>query len=271
MRPLRQAFGVRCQAMRRFFSPPLRRCLGSAVLLCAACSAPAPAPHTAADPPETSEPAGPPAETAAAPEHAAHHGHHDPGFHKDFSDADAFSRSFDDPARDAWQHPRDVVTMMQIPPGSVVADLGAGTGYFAAPLSESVGPNGKVLALDVEPKMIDFLKRRVHEQKLPNVEPLLVAADDPGLAPGSVARVLVVNTWHHIDDRARYARKLAQGLAPGGEIWIVDFTRESEQGPPPQFRLDPAQVISELEQGGLHAELIEPEPLPRQYIVRARR
>ena len=90
-------------------------------------------------------------------------------------------------------------------------------------------------------------------------------------APGSIARVLVVNTWHHIDDRARYARKLAQGLAPGGEIWIVDFTRESEQGPPPQYRLDATQVISELEDGGLHAELIEPEPLPRQYIVRARR
>ena len=119
--------------------------------------------------------------------------------------------------------------------------------------------------------MIDFLKRRVHEQKLPNVEPRLVQADDPGLAPGSVARVLVVNTWHHIDDRASYARKLSQGLAPGGEIWIVDFTRESEHGPPAQYRLDAEQVIAELEQGGLHAELIEPEPLPRQYIVRARR
>jgi SAM-dependent methyltransferase len=243
----------------------MRRSLTS-LLLCAACSAPTPAPHTAAAPPSEGPPEAP-AESAPPP--SGHH--HGAGYHKDFSDAEAFSGSFDDPARDGWQHPREVVALLQIPKGSVVADLGAGTGYFAAHLSEGVGPSGKVLALDVEPKMIDFLKRRVHEQKLPNVEPRLVQADDPGLAPGSVARVLVVNTWHHIDDRANYARKLAQGLAPGGEIWIVDFTLESEHGPPPQYRLEAKQVIMELEQGGLHAQLIEPEPLPRQYIVRARR
>ena len=175
------------------------------------------------------------------------------------------------PERAQEEAPDKLIDLLELKPGDKVADIGAGTGYFAASLSESVGPSGKVLALDVEPKMIDFLKRRVRDQQLSNVEPRLVQYDDPGLAPGSVARVLVVNTWHHIDDRARYARKLAQGLAPGGEIWIVDFTRESEQGPPPQYRQDATQVISELEDGGLHAELIEPEPLPRQYIVRARR
>jgi ubiquinone/menaquinone biosynthesis C-methylase UbiE len=205
----------------------------------------------------------------AHPEHE--HGHGSRGFHKDFSDAERFSASFDDPSRDAWQRPAEVVEHMHIPPGSVVVDLGAGTGYFTAPLSASVGPNGKVLALDVEPDMIEFLKRRAEKQGLRNVQPVLVAADDPGLAPGSVARVLIVNTWHHIDDRESYARKLARSLAPGGEIWIVDFTPESDLGPPAQHRLASSQVLHELEAAGLHAEVVEPEQLPKQYLVRASR
>src|SRR5688572_6871887 len=190
----------------------------------------------------TPPPAGP---SATGPSHsagdgAAHahgpegstHAHGPDGFHKDFSDAAAFSAHFDDPARDAWQRPEEVLELLRIPPGSVVADLGAGTGYFVAGLARRVGPGGQVLALDVEPKMVEFLQRRIEREQLGNVRPVLVAPDDPGLAPGSVARVLVVNTWHHIDARPSYAEKLRAALAPEGELWIVDFTLESRFGPP---------------------------------------
>jgi hypothetical protein len=104
---------------------------------------------------------------------------------------------------------------------------------------------------------------------LGNVFPRLVPLDDPQLEPGTVSRVLIVNTWHHIDERSRYAAKLAPALTAGGEIWIVDFTLESEHGPPARHRLSPEQVVRELQGGGLRAEVVTAEQLPRQYIVRA--
>jgi SAM-dependent methyltransferase len=208
----------------------------------------------------------------SAPDEPAQHGaHHQHGLHKDFSDAEGFAKHFDDPERDAWQQPAVVVDSMRIAPGSTVVDLGAGTGYFVGALSERVGPGGKVLALDVEAKMIEFLRRRAEAEQLANVEPRLVAPDDPGLEPASVARILIVNTWHHIDERPSYSRRLAAALAPDGEIWVVDFTLDSDFGPPAQYRLPAEQVVRELEQGGLRAQIVEPEPLPKQYIVRASR
>lgn len=206
---------------------------------------------------------------AGAPPASAHEQGSQHGMHKDFSDAQAFSKAFDDPARDAWQRPAEVVELLHLEPGSVVADLGAGTGYFVGWLSRAVGEQGKVLALDVEPKMIEFLGQRARQQGLDNVIPRLVPVDDPQLEPGSVSRVLIVNTWHHIDERSRYATKLASALGAGGEIWIVDFTLDSEVGPPARFRLSPEQVMSELESAGLRAEVVAGEQLPKQYVVRA--
>jgi ubiquinone/menaquinone biosynthesis C-methylase UbiE len=191
--------------------------------------------------------------------------------HKDFSDAQGFSQAFDDPARDAWQRPAEVIERLQVEPGSVVADLGSGTGYFESWLSRAVGPTGQVLALDVEPKMVEFVKERAAQQGLTNVTARLVTSDDPGLLPGSVARVLIVDTWHHIDDRPRYAAKLAQALVPGGQIWIVDFTSESDIGPPAQYRVTAEQAVKELEAGGLQAEVVRGEQLPKQYLVRGSR
>lgn len=189
----------------------------------------------------------------------------------DFSNAQKFSKHFDDPARDAWQRPAEVMALLHIEPGSVVADIGAGTGYFVEHLSRAVGPNGTVLALDVEPNMVGFVEKRARERGLANVTARVVKYDDPGLGAGSVARVLIVNTWHHIDDRSRYAQKLAAALAPNGEVWVIDFTLESELGPPARHRLAPEQVVRELEGGGLRAEVVADERLPNQYVVRAAR
>jgi SAM-dependent methyltransferase len=240
---------------------------------------------TACSPAATPEPTTPaePASEATHEHGGHHHGEHgaehsgaehggsEHGFHKDFSDAKAFSASFDNPERDAWQLPEAVLDLMKIAPASTVVDLGAGTGYFVPRLSQRVGGRGKVIALDVEPKMVEFLKQRAQEQQLTNVEPRLVPTDDPSLAAGSVSRILIVNTWHHVGERQSYARKLAAALDAQGEVWIVDFTLESESGPPPEYRIPAEQVVRELEQGGLHAQVVEHEPLPRQYIVRATR
>ena len=207
-----------------------------------------------------------------APPHDSRHGDHDvhqEGMHHSFSDAEEWSKRFDDPVRDAWQKPFEVTRLMEISPGSVVVDIGAGTGYFLGYLSDAVGEGGKVMGLDVEPDMVTFINERAEREGWSNVVARQIPSDDPRLADGSVGRILIVNTWHHIDGRASYSAKLLRALAPDGRIYIVDFTKDSPSGPPPEHRLEPDEVIAELEAGGLKAEQIE-ETLPRQYIVVAR-
>jgi len=182
-----------------------------------------------------------------------------------FESAEACARSFDDPARDRWQQPQRVLEALELGPGMVIADIGAGTGYFSVRLARAV-PDGQVIATDIEPDMIRYLTERAAREQLPNLRAVLTPPADPQLAAGTVDRILVVDVWHHIDDRAGYARALARSLRPGGKIAIVDFTREATHGPPPAMRLPPEQVIGELRQAGLSAALSS-TVLPDQYIV----
>jgi hypothetical protein len=161
--------------------------------------------------------------------HGGHgHGGDGPLVHR-FEDPERWAKEFDKPERDAWQKPDEVVTLLQLAAGMKVADIGAGTGYFEARLSRAVGPTGSVLALDVEEGMVSYLNERAKREGLANVKASKVAFDDPKLAAGSVDRILIVDTWHHIDGRGAYAVKLRDALAPGGFVAIVDFTLEATQ------------------------------------------
>ena len=140
------------------------------------------------------------------------------GLEHGFPDPQTYAHRLDDPARDEWQRPKEVVGLLQCGQGMTAVDLGAGTGYFIGYLSEAVGGEGRVLALDTEQSMIDAMVARIERDELPNVRPGLVAPDDPALTPRSVDRVLIVNTWHHISERVAYAKKLLAGLRPGGTI-----------------------------------------------------
>jgi ubiquinone/menaquinone biosynthesis C-methylase UbiE len=197
---------------------------------------------------------------------SGHHRHH----HHRFDDAASWSKVFDDPARDAWQKPVAVVSAMAIAPGMIVADVGAGTGYFEPHLSKAVGPSGKVVAIDVEADMVRWTNERAKREGLANVEAKLGAPADPELEPGSIDRVLVVDTWHHVEDRAGYAKKLAAALRPGGTVFIVDFTKESPHGPPAHARLTPEEVSADLRAAGLDPKKVE-AGLPHQYMIGASR
>lgn len=201
--------------------------------------------------------------------HQQHEEHHD-RVHE-FEDAAAWAERFNDPERDAWQKPAQVIELMGIQPGMTVADIGTGTGYFLPHLAGAVGETGTVLALDVSDEMIAW----VRTEMLPdipgdNVQARVVAPDDPALPDASVDRILIVNTWHHIADRPGYAAGLLHDLKPGGSVTIVDFTKEAEDGPPVEARLEPDKVVRELESGGLSAEIVV-EELPRQYVVVGRK
>lgn len=202
---------------------------------------------------------------AATPEPTHVHGAHAPLVHR-FQSAEQWAKEFDDPARDEWQKPAEVVAAMRLEPGATVADLGAGTGYFEPLLSRGVGATGIVLALDVEPDMVRYLGERAQREHLANVRPGLVATDDPKLAPQTVDRILVVDVWHHIDARGAYVVKLRDALKPGGKLFVVDFEPDAKHGPPRKHRLASATIERELATAGLAAETLT-ETLPEQYIV----
>jgi ubiquinone/menaquinone biosynthesis C-methylase UbiE len=205
--------------------------------------------------------------------HDHHHNHdhdgHQPLGHR-FEHADDWTAQFDDPKRDAWQKPDEVVAALELEAGMVVADIGAGTGYFEARLSKAVGDSGKVVAVDLEADMVRYLRERAAREKTPNVEARQSTTDDPSLGPASVDRILIVDTWHHIAEREAYAKKLAAALRPGGAVFVVDFTQETDKGPPKEHRVTIDQVKRELEAGGLTASVVE-ESLPDQFIVKAAR
>jgi cyclopropane fatty-acyl-phospholipid synthase-like methyltransferase len=198
--------------------------------------------------------------------HDGHHGHHG---HHDFKNAAEWAQRFDDPARDEWQKPDDVVRAMQLSPGMTVADVGAGTGYFAVRLARAV-PQGQVIATDLEPDMVKYLEERARKEGLANVRAVRATASASGLAPSSVDAILIVDVWHHIEDRATYARDLAAALRPGGRVWIVDFRLDSERGPPREMKLAPEAIMADLSGAGFVAK-VSAVALPEQYVIEATR
>jgi ubiquinone/menaquinone biosynthesis C-methylase UbiE len=125
--------------------------------------------------------------------------------------------------RDSWQQPDRVIEALGLEPGDRVADLGSGSGYFTLRLARAVGPAGKVYAVDIDEAMNDYLRKRVHEAGLDNVDVILGELEDPLLPDGAIDLVLTVNTYHHIEERPSYFRNLRADLASDGRVAIVDF------------------------------------------------
>ncbi len=207
-------------------------------------------------------------------EHKERHAHdetkdhdgHKGNFERRFEDADKWAMRFDDPGRDEWQRPARVVELLAIKPGMVVADIGAGTGYFLKSFSEAVGEQGVVWGLDIEADMVRYMTERAKRESLSNVIARTVKPDDPGLGTAAVERIVIVNTWHHIADRKSYGTKLAAALKRGGTVAVVDYTKEAPFGPPPQHRLSAEEVVAELVASGMRATILT-EDLEHQYIV----
>jgi len=181
-----------------------------------------------------------------------------------FDDPQRWSKVFDDPARDEWQKPAEVIQVLKLAPNAAVADIGSGTGYFAVRLARAL-PQGHVYGVDVERDMVRFLNERAAKESLPNLSSHLVEEDDPKF-PAKVDLVIVVDTYHHLPNRSRYFERVHAGLKPGGRVAIVDFKPESPIGPPRRHRIPPETVRAEMERAGYRLSE-EHGFLPNQYFL----
>lgn len=218
-------------------------------------------------------------------EHGHHgHGHQAPGHHEanghghgegrdrhgNPEDFAAYLAKLEGPDRAAWQKPDEVVAALGLRPGGVACDVGTGPGYFALRLARAVGPDGRVHAVDVEPRMIALLRERAWDAGIENIHPMLAAEGEPALPPEPCDAILVVNTFHHFHDGPGALRAMAGRLTPGGRLVIVDFhAGELPVGPPPDHRVSREAFLAAADAAGL-AVVDERAFLPYQYLIALR-
>lgn len=181
-----------------------------------------------------------------------------------FGGAEKWAQVFDDPQRDAWQKPHEVIQALALKPDAVIADIGSGTGYFSARFAHMV-PKGRVYGVDTEPDMVKYLAGRAKRDGLKNVIAVAGTPGDPRL-PEKVDLIILVDVFHHVEDRERYFRKLRESLKPGGRVAIIDFRMDSPEGPPKSARIAPDRVKTELKGAG-YALVQEHTFLPNQYFL----
>lgn len=183
-------------------------------------------------------------------------------------DFESIAESYENPDRENWQKPDVLIARLGNLGETVVADIGAGTGYFTFRLSEKAK---KVIAIDIDSRFLDYIdkkQKRARSQGISNIETRLTGPDDPALGKGEATIVLTVNTYHLIENRAQYFSKVKQALAAGGKLVVVDYKKEKiPVGPGDELKLAPEEVVKELREAGFTELNIDLKTLPYQYIV----
>ena len=187
--------------------------------------------------------------------------------HRLHSNPEAYIGALEDPRRDAYQKPQEVMTALGIKSGEVIADIGAGSGYFTFRLAHHVGDKGKIYAVDVSPDMILHINRRIRELNVSNVVTILSDPDDPLLPDHSIDRFFFSESWHHIENQTKYLALMKRMLKPGGEVVMIDFKKKNlPVGPPLQMRIAREDLIHQMESHGFRLKR-EYTFLPYQYFL----
>jgi len=200
-----------------------------------------------------------------------HHEDHGANEYMHQSSFDALKERFEGAARDEYQEPEKVMDWLDIQSGSTMMDIGAGTGYFSFRLAEA---GAKVIAADVDSLFQNYIKHKRDSLNIDSesLELRLLPYDSPMLNPSEADMVLIVNTWHHIENRPDYGSKIKEGLKEDGELVIIDFFKEElPVGPPPNHKLTMDEVIQELKAAGFSNITTNDTLLRYQYCIRAKR
>jgi len=170
------------------------------------------------------------------------------------------------PEREAEEQPAKLIELMNLRPTDVVADIGAGTGYFSFRIAPKV-PRGKMLAVDIQPEMLDLLKKAARQRRVKNVEPVLGKVDDPNLPDSSVDAALLVDAYHEFDHPREMMEAIVRALKPGGRVVQVEYRGEDPDVPiKPLHKMTEAQAKKEMGAVGLeHVKTYE--DLPRQHVM----
>lgn len=196
--------------------------------------------------------------------------------HSDEFDVEVFQNlveRYEDPERSDWQNPDLVLEKLSPLEGKVVADIGAGTGYFTFRLAEK---GARVIAVDIDDRFLSYIEERKSELQhiIPEdrVETRLSLAEDPLLKDREVDAALLVNTYHFLDNRIAYLKEVEKGIKSGGEIVIVDYkSGEMPVGPPEESKVLSGAVIDELQQAGFENIDVDTTGLQFQYIISAQK
>lgn len=173
----------------------------------------------------------------------------------------------DRPERESEELPARAIEALRLRRGMVVADVGAGSGYYTVRLSRAVGRDGRVVATDVQPGMLDLIRRKVEREKLTNVELVLGGVDDPNLPAGTFDLILLVDVYHELAAPQAFVRTLKTALKPDGRLVLIEFRGEDPAVPiQPLHKMTVAQVREELAADGFAIERVL-DVLPWQHII----
>ena len=171
------------------------------------------------------------------------------------------------PGRDEEQKPDEIVRTMGLKPGDVVADLGAGTGYFTRRLARAVAPSGRVYAVDIQPEMLKHLKEKIEKAGIRNVVPVLSESDDPKLPRASLDWILLVDVYHELQQPKPMLAKMRDALKRTGKIALVEYRLEGLTAlhVREEHRMSKEQVLAEWEPAGFRLVTLH-EFLPVQHF-----
>jgi len=200
-----------------------------------------------------------------------HHHHHKDStktaneyMHK--SSIEELIQRFEAPERDAYQKPEKVLNYLGNIKGKKIMDIGAGTGYFSVRLAQK---GAKVIAADVNEDFQAYLKKRIEQSNIQNIELRKIPYNSPNLADKEVDMVFMVNTYHHIENRVDYFSKVRKGSK---ELLVIDFFKVADApvGPPVDHKMSVDEVVSELKKAGYTDFEVNVSTLPYQYIIKAK-
>jgi protein-L-isoaspartate O-methyltransferase len=169
--------------------------------------------------------------------------------------------------REQEEAPSKAIEALDLNPGMVVADIGAGSGYYTSRIAKRLGATGRVYATDIQPGMMALLNRRIASEGLTNVTTILGAMDDPKLPPRSIDLAIMVDVYHELQQPQLFLQRLKDAFKPGGRLVLLEFRKEDAAVPILEVhKMSVAEVKAELEAEGFALERVI-DVLPWQHII----